>query len=86
MTTLAVAAAGGLLIVVQTGLVAVQTRWWHAFALFVLCAAFSFAGQTAVVDDATRGVAPGRRVRVLRALGALALGAGGGAAFKLFAA
>jgi hypothetical protein len=84
VTTLAVAAAGGLLILPQTGLAKAEGQWWHAFALFILSAAVSFAGQTAVVDDATRGATPGRKARTMRALAALLLGAGGGAAFRVF--
>ena len=83
ITTLAVAAAGGLLILLQMGVTATQRRWWQAFALFVLSAVLSFAGQTAVVDDATKGAFPGRKARIIRGLAALCLGAGGGAAFRL---
>jgi hypothetical protein len=85
MTTLAVAAAGGLLVLLQTGLTTTQRPWWHAFALFSASAILSFSGQSAVVDDATRGMTPGRKSRIMRALAALCLGAGAGAAFTLVA-
>jgi hypothetical protein len=85
-TTLAVAAVGGLIILLQTGVVVMHRRWWASMALFVLSAVIGFAGQNAVVDDATEGRLPGRKARVMRLLAALALGGGGGAAFRLFTA
>ena len=85
-TTLAVAAAGGLVILLQTGIVTLHRRWWASLTFFILSAVIGYAGQSAVVDDATRGAVPGRKARIMRMLAALSLGAGGGAAFRLFTA
>ena len=75
MTTLALAGGGGLLVLLQTGIVKADRTFWVALVLFALMAMFSVIGQTAVVDDATQGRPPGRQTRLMRGLGLMALGA-----------
>jgi hypothetical protein len=75
MTTLALAGGGGLLVLLQTGIAKADRTFWVALVLFALMATFSVIGQTSVVDDATRGLPPGRQTRLMRALGLMALGA-----------
>ena len=74
MTTLAVAGAGGLLILLQVGVVSSSRHWWLSFALFAIAALLGMLGQATVVDDATAGSPPGRSVRVLRIGAFLAFG------------
>jgi hypothetical protein len=75
MSTLALAGGGGLLILLQTGIVTANRTFWTTIVLFALMATFSVIGQTSVVDDATQGLPPGRQTRVMRALALMALGA-----------
>ena len=84
MTTLAVSAAGGLLILLQAGLVKAGPRWWVAVLLFAFTGLLGMIGQTAVVDEATRGIIPGRAARVIRALVLFAFGSGGWLFVRLF--
>lgn len=75
MTTLALAGGGGLLVLLQTGVVTANRTFWITLVLFALMAMFSVIGQTSVVDDATQGRAPGRQTRLMRALALMTLGA-----------
>jgi hypothetical protein len=80
LTTLGVAGAGGVLILVQAQLVAPAQRWWLALGLFAFTAIFSTYGQIAVVDEASEGRVPGRKPRVMRGLALACMGGAGGAA------
>lgn len=60
---LALAGAGGLLILVQTELVTTSGRWWVALITFVVAALVSMIGQWTVVEEATRGVLPAKAAR-----------------------
>ena len=75
MTTLALAGGGGLLVLLQTGVVTANRTFWITLVLFALMAMFSVIGQTSVVDDATQGRPPGRQTRLMRALALVTLGA-----------
>ena len=78
-TTLGVAGAGGVLILVQAELVASEQRWWLALGFFAFTAIFSTYGQIAVVDEASEGRVPGRKPRVMRGLALACMGGAGGA-------
>jgi len=80
LTTVGVAGAGGILILLQAKLFAANDRWWLALALFAATATLSMYGQIGVVDDASEGKLPGKKPRVLRALALASLGAAAGAA------
>lgn len=80
-TTLGVAGAGGVMVLLQAELVPREGRWWLALTLFALTALVSTYGQVAVVDEATLGLAPGRKPRWLRGLALTLLGAAGGSLF-----
>jgi hypothetical protein len=80
-TTLGVAGAGGVLVLLQAELVPMEGRWWLALTLFALTALVSAYGQIAVVDEATLGILPGKKPRRLRGLALAFLGAAGGALF-----
>jgi hypothetical protein len=84
MTTLAVAGAGGLLLMLQSNLVRVGNRWWVAMILMASAAMLGMIGQATVVDEATKGVPPGRGPRVIRGLALMAFGAGAYGVVKLF--
>ncbi len=75
MTTLALAGGGGLLVLLQSGIVAADRTFWVTLVLFALMATLSVVGQTSVVDDATKGLPPGRQARGARALALMVLGA-----------
>lgn len=79
LTTLGIAGAGGIFVLVQSGLASLEGRWWIGLVCFALTAAFGIQGQIAVIDDATADLAPGRKPRVLRILALMSLGAGAGA-------
>lgn len=81
LTTLGVAGAGGVLVLLQANLIPPDQKWWLALGLFALTALSSTYGQIAVVDQASEGKAPGKKPRVLRGLALAFLGAAGGAAF-----
>ena len=83
MTTLALAGGGGLLVLLQTGIVKADRTFWIALVLFALMATFSVIGQTAVVDDATQGRAPGPQTKLMRGLAMMALGAAAYAAIDV---
>ena len=83
MTTLALAGGGGLLVLLQTGIVKADRTFWVSLVLFALMAMFSVIGQTSVVDDATQGRPPGRQTRLMRGLGLMALGAAAMAAIDV---
>jgi len=83
LTTLSVAGAGGLLILLETQILVLGARWWFPFALFVMTAVLAMYGQITTVDDAARGHAPGRRARHVRSATLAALGAAGGAVIGL---
>jgi hypothetical protein len=80
LTTLGVAGAGGVLIMIQADLIEPQGRWWLSLVLFVMSAVSSMYGQIAVVDEVSEGAAPGKRPRVIRSIALATLGAAGGAA------
>lgn len=80
LTTLGVAGAGGVLVLLQAQLIPSDARWWLALGLFAATALSSTYGQIAVVDEATDGKAPGKKPRALRGLALAFLGAAGGAA------
>jgi hypothetical protein len=79
-----VSGAGGLLVLLQTGLVKAGGRWWFVLALFALAALLGMMGQSAVVDDATRGAPPGRAARLIRGFVLMAFGAGAYGFARLF--
>lgn len=81
LTTVGVAGAGGVLVLLQAELIPSEQRWWLALALFAATSMLSIYGQIAVVDQASEGQAPGKKPRVLRAMALACLGAAGGAAF-----
>ena len=83
LTTLALAGGGGLLVLLQTGIVEVDRTFWIALVLFSLMATLSLIGQTAVVDDATRGLPPGKHARITRGLAMMVLGAAAYAAIDV---
>jgi hypothetical protein len=83
MTTLAVAGSGGLLVLLQVGVVTTGRYWWMAFLLFASAAAMSVFGQVTVVDEATAGRPPGGTARVLRMVGFMCFGGAGYAATRL---
>lgn len=83
MTSLAVAGAGGMLLLLQVGVMK-QPRWWLSIVPFIVAAFLGITGQAWVVDEATNGVLPGRGLRVLRGLTFAAFGAGLYAAVRLF--
>jgi hypothetical protein len=83
LTTLGVAGAGGLLVLLQVEVMDVTRKWWLSLLLFALTAVFSLYGQVTVVDDASTGSAPGRKPRTLRALALTCLGAVAGAALGI---
>ena len=83
MTTLALAGGGGLLVLLQTGIVKPERTFWIALVLFAAMATFSVLGQTAVVDDATRGLPPGRHTKLMLRVAMLTLGAAAYAAIKV---
>jgi hypothetical protein len=83
MTTLAVAGAGGLLVLLQVGVVATGRYWWMAFLLFASGAAVSVFGQVTVVDEATAGSPPGGTARALRMVGFMCFGGAGYAVTRL---
>ena len=68
LTTLAVSGAGGLLILLQVELVKAGPKWWATLGLFALAALMAMTGQATVVDEATKGITPGRSARVIRGL------------------
>ncbi|NZA27775.1 hypothetical protein H0E84_15460 [Luteimonas sp. SJ-92] len=78
LATVGVAAAGGVLILMQSQLIEVQTKWWLALGLFATGAVLAMQGQMGVVDGATAGKPPGRSARIVRAMAAASLGGGGG--------
>jgi hypothetical protein len=80
LTTLGVAGAGGVFVLIESGVVATGELWWVALAFFALTAVFSINGQIAVSDDAAREQAPGTKPRRLRGAALLCLGAASGAA------
>ena len=84
LTTLAVSGAGGLLILLQVDLVKLGPRFWVTFALFALATLTAMTGQAAVVDDATRGIAPARTARILRGLVFATFGSASYAFIRLF--
>ena len=84
LTTLAVSGAGGLLILLQVDIVKLGPRWWVTFALFALATLTAMAGQAAVVDDATNGIAPGRTARIVRGLVFATFGSASYAFVRLF--
>jgi hypothetical protein len=79
-TSIGVAGAGGVLVLLQAELIPTEQRWWLAIALFAASAVLSMYGQIAVVDEASAGLPPGRKPRALRGLALACLGAAGGAA------
>jgi len=80
LTSIGVAGAGGVLVLLQAGIVPTEERWWLAIALFAVSAVISMYGQIAVVDEASAGLPPGRKPRALRGAAVACLGAAGGAA------
>jgi hypothetical protein len=84
LTTLAVSGAGGLLILLQVELVKLGPRFWVTFAFFALATLTAMTGQAAVVDDATRGVAPGKTARIVRGLVFATFGSASYAFVRLF--
>ena len=76
LTTLSLAAAGGLLILIQSGISEPGRRWWIALLFFALAAVASISGQTAVVDSATRGLRPDASPRRARNAALMLLGGG----------
>ena len=78
LATLGVAGAGGLLILLQAGLLDREEKWWLALGFFALTAVLSLYGQIIVVDEATLGRVPGTKPRALRGVALLCLGAAGG--------
>jgi len=82
LTTLGVAGAGGVLILLQAGMIDPDERWWLAVILFAITSTLSMYGQIAVVDEASEGRLPGRRPRSIRGLALAVLGAGAGAALS----
>ncbi len=80
LTSIGVAGAGGVLIILQAELIPTERRSWMAIALFAASAVLSMYGQIAVVDEASKGLPPGKQPRVLRGLALACLGAAGGAA------
>ena len=68
LTTLAVSGAGGLLILLQVELVKAGPRWWVALGLFAFASLVGMTGQATVVDEATKGIPPGKTARILRGL------------------
>lgn len=83
ITTLALAGGGGLLVLTETGVVAVSGRWWAAL-LLALAAMASMIGQTVIVDEATEGRPPGRSARAMRALALMCFGGSGYMLMRLF--
>lgn len=81
LTSIGVAGAGGVLVLLQAELIPTEQRWWLAIALFAASAVFSVYGQIAVVDEASEGLPPGKKPRALRGFALACLGAAGGAAF-----
>jgi hypothetical protein len=84
MTTLAVAGSGGLLLMLEAGLVTARPGWWAAFLLFAIAALLGIIGQANVVDEATAGLPPGRSPRVLRNMVFLSFGSGAYWLIRLF--
>lgn len=84
ITTLALAGGGGLLVLTETGVVAVSGRWWAALLLLALAAMASMIGQTVIVDEATEGRPPGRSARAMRALALMCFGGSGYMLMRLF--
>jgi hypothetical protein len=80
LTSIGVAGAGGVLVLLQAELIPTEQRWWLAIALFAASAVLSMYGQIAVVDEASAGLPPGKKPRALRGLALACLGAAGGAA------
>jgi len=81
LTTLGIAGAGGVLVLMQAQLL--DRGWRVALALFLLSASIAMIGQVVVVDEASEGRLPRKKGRPLRN-GALAfLGAGAGFLFAL---
>ena len=84
LTTLAVSGVGGLLILLQVDLVKAGPRWWFALGLFALAALVGMTGQATVVDEATKGIAPGKTARLLRGLVFATFGSASYAFIRLF--
>jgi hypothetical protein len=80
LTSIGVAGAGGVLVLLQAELIPAEQRWWLAIVLFAASAVLSVYGQIAVVDGAFSGHAPGKKPRALRGFALACLGAAGGAA------
>jgi len=81
LTSIGVAGAGGVLVLLQAQLIPTEQRWWLAVVLFAASAVLSMYGQIAVVDEASEGLPPGKKPRALRGGAIACLGAAGGAAF-----
>ena len=84
LTTLAVSGAGGLLILLQVDLVKAGPRWWVTLGLFAFAALMGMTGQAAVVDEATKGIMPGRSSRLVRGLVFAAFGSASYSFVRLF--
>ena len=75
-TTLALAAAAGVLILVQAEIATAAAEWWTSLILFAISAGLSLLGQLSVLDEAMEGRLPSRQVRFVRMLAIVFLGAG----------
>jgi hypothetical protein len=71
---LALAGAGGLLILAQTDLVTISGRWWVALITFVAAAGVSMIGQGQIVDAATEGHLPVKAARRMVAIASVLFG------------
>ena len=83
LTTLGLAGAGGVLVLLETQVMRASDRWWLALGLFAMTAVLSMYGQIRIVDDASVGRMPGAHARRLRGLALSCLGAAGGAVFSI---
>jgi hypothetical protein len=80
LTSIGVAGAGAVLVLLQAELIPTEQRWWLAIILFAASAVLSMYGQIAVVDEASSGHPPGKKPRALRGFALACLGAAAGAA------
>lgn len=81
LTTISLAGAGGMLILVETGGYVPSTMWWPPFTFicFAIAAVLALMGQMQVIDAASRGEAPGRAARLYRHAAVFAIALAGGA-------
>ncbi len=84
LTTVALAGGGGLLVLLETGIVKVGGRFWATLLLFAMVALTSMVALAAVVEEATQGRPPGRIPRVAHAFALACLGSSAYMFIRLF--